>query len=489
MMGDVAGQHGLFAVGADQHAHVARRVAGGGDQGHFLAQPVIACHQDGEPARHDRPHRVLEHGPVLAGRAVRGPVVVLVLAEHVAGLGEGRHPLAAGQRRIPADMVDVQMRAQHGVDAVRRIAGGGEIAPAVKADAYGHGAAACAHAALAAGANRLGVARIEEGLALRRAGITRPILVLGPPNPQLLGPALRAGLSLSVGTPRVARLVAEAAAELGVRAAVHLEIDTGMRRYGLEPDVAVDVARMAASGSDLQIEGVYSHFATADEASDRFAHEQAGRFAAVWEALRRFGVTPPYVHLANSAATLRPVPIQLDGSVTVVQRVGLALYGLSPSASVPVPPAFRPVMTLKTRLARVFNLAAGEGVSYGLTYVTERPVRCATVPVGYGDGLPLRLSNHGWLAIDGAACPIRGRVCMDQTVIEVDGAGAVAEGDEAVVFGPAPGAMTVDDVARLAGTINYEVVTAVAARVPRIYLEHGRPVAIADLEGLERTTS
>ncbi|MBX6342344.1 MAG: alanine racemase, partial [Thermomicrobiaceae bacterium] len=267
---------------------------------------------------------------------------------------------------------------------------------------------------------------------------------------------------------------------------LHLKVDTGMHRFGVEPEGALALARAILADPRFALEGLYTHFATADEADTTFLDEQLRRFGAVRRALREAGIDPPLVHAANSPAALRGRAAALgrDLDDAPVVRAGLALYGLAPSPAVPLPVGFRPALRLETRVGRVFTLAPGEGVSYGLTYVAERPVRCATLPVGYGDGLPRQLSSQGWVVVRGVRCPILGRVCMDQTVVDVSAAGEVAEGDAAVVLGDGrDGAMTPDEVARLCGTINYEVVTALAARVPRVYLRGGRPVAVSDLLG------
>ena len=365
-----------------------------------------------------------------------------------------------------------------------RLPDGVELMAVVKANAYGHGLVPCARQALAAGAGRLAVARIDEGLLLRAAGFTAPVLALGPANPALASRAARGGVAVTVGSVAGARALHAGLGSDDPALDVHIKVDTGMHRYGVEPTEAVALARAVSGDARLRLEGLFTHFATADEADGAFLHEQARRFAGVRRALAAAGLAPPLVHLANSAAALRGVVEPAgDPPGRPLVRAGLLLYGLSPSAHIPAPAAFRPVMTLLTRVARVFTLPAGEGVSYGLTFTADRPLRCATLPIGYGDGLSRRLSNQGWAAVSGSACPIRGRVCMDQTVVEVESAPAVAEGDVAVMLGTAP-AMSAEDAARLGGTINYEVVTAISARVPRVYLRGGRAVAVSDLFGL-----
>jgi alanine racemase len=363
---------------------------------------------------------------------------------------------------------------------------GAGLMAVAKANAYGHGLVPCAQAALDAGATHLAVARIEEGLLLRTSGITAPILVLGPSNPFLVRHAVANGIALAIGSFESVQAIAAGLGDGLGPASLHLKIDSGMHRYGVQPDDAPNLARAITQDSRLALEGLFTHFATADAADDRFLREQVRRFTAVRQELAHAGINPPLVHLANSPATLRRVPhwpdLRLHGEISLV-RTGVAMYGLSPSADVPVSREFQPVMTLKTRLARVFTIAPGEGVSYGLTYVASERVRCATLPLGYGDGLARQLSNRGWAVIHGTSCPIRGRVSMDQTVVEIGDLDA-AEGDEAVVIGDGrDGAMTASQVAALYGTINYEVVTAIPERVPRVYLRDGKPAAILDLIG------
>jgi alanine racemase len=265
---------------------------------------------------------------------------------------------------------------------------------------------------------------------------------------------------------------------------VHLKIDTGMHRYGLLGEEAVALAQRIVNDPHLTFDGFFSHFATADEEDDEFTREQVERFQVAWTALMAAGLEPRYVHLANSAGTLRGAFPVVEGK-RALARVGLALHGLSPSSAVAVSNDFRPVMTFKSRIARVFTLPEGAGVSYGLTYRSPSAVRCATLPVGYADGFSRHLSNKGWALVRGVPCPIRGRVCMDQSVIEVEGAGDVSEGDEVILIGDgSDGAMTADQVAEICGTINYEVIASLSTRVPRIYVQDGRPVAVSDLRGL-----
>lgn len=359
-----------------------------------------------------------------------------------------------------------------------------ELMAVVKANAYGHGLVPCARTALDAGAAWLAVARIEEGLLLRQHGIDGRILVIGPPNPALLPAAISADLAIATGTTASLHDISQSAHVLGRPARVHLKLETGLHRYGIEREQALSLARAIAADPLVTLEGVYTHCASADEIADDFVQTQVERFESTLAALRAADIAVPYAHLANSAAALRSIIPRIPGSLPVV-RTGYALYGLSPSSEVPVPSGFRPVLTLKSRIARTFTLPSGEGVSYGRTYRAERPTRCATLPIGYGDGLSRQLSNKGWALANGARCPIAGRVAMDLTVIEIEQAPNATEGDEVTLISDGrDGAMTVDEVAALCGTIGYEIVTALSARLPRVYLRTGRPVAVSDLRGL-----
>ena len=359
-----------------------------------------------------------------------------------------------------------------------------ELMAVVKANAYGHGLVPCARTALEAGADWLAVARIEEGLVLRQHGIAGRILVIGPPNPALLSAAIAADLAIAAGTLASLHDISQSAHALGRPARVHLKLETGLHRYGIEREQALSLARAIAADPLLTLEGVYTHCASADEIADDFVQMQVERFESTLAGLASAGIAVPYAHFANSAATLRGIIPHIPGSQSAV-RTGYALYGLSPSSEVPVPSGFRPVLTLKSRIARTFTLPAGEGISYGRTYRAERPTRCATLPIGYGDGISRQLSNKGWALVRGARCPIAGRVAMDLTVIEIEHAPDAREGDEVTLISDGhDGAMTVDDAAELCGTIGYEIVTALSARLPRVFLRDGQPVAVSDLRGL-----
>lgn len=336
----------------------------------------------------------------------------------------------------------------------------------VKADAYGHGLAMCGLAAEATGAEWLGVARIQEGLRLRAAGVTLPVLVLGPPNLAELRLAVAAGLTLAVGAEHALQAVIALATE-GVRANVHLKVDTGMRRYGFTSAEVADAAqKLVAAG--VSIDGVFTHFASADDLDPTPTEEALADFAVARNNLRAVGVEPRWAHAANSAGLLTGFTAD-----TTMVRSGIATYGLSPSPEVPVPDAFEPIAEVWSTVERRFVVQPGQGVTYNHTWIAQEPTDAGAVPVGYADGFPRNLANKGWLVVDGVRAPILGRVCMDQTVAQVP-AGTTA-GAAVQVTGQAP-AMSFAEIGTLAGTNNYEVATRMMARMPRVYLVGEQPL-------------
>lgn len=336
----------------------------------------------------------------------------------------------------------------------------------VKANAYGHGAVEVARAALAAGVAGLCVARADEGLALRRAGVKAPVWVLGWISPDAAPACVEARLTPTVNSLDQAEALA--AANHGPPLPVHVKVDTGMSRYGLLPDEVLPFVRALSRFPQLRFEGLWTHFARADEADPTPTHTQLAVFRAVRQALVEAGYPPALCHVAASAATLRP---EFAGDLFDAVRVGIALYGLYPGDEVAWPVSLTPVMSWKARVARVRTLPAGTPVSYGGTFITPRPMRVALIPVGYGDGYPRALSSRGAVLIRGQRCPILGRVCMDSFVVDVDHLEDVREGDEVVLLGrQGQERITADELARQLNTINYEIVTRIMARVPRVYV-------------------
>ncbi|MEU4425002.1 alanine racemase [Actinoplanes sp. NPDC024001] len=341
-----------------------------------------------------------------------------------------------------------------------------EVLVAVKADGYGHGMVPSARAALAGGATWLGVATLEEGLEVRRAGIDAPILawLLSPGLPLEQGVA--ADIDLSAATPALLDEVVAAGRRAGRTARVHLKLDTGLARGGATPDewpALLEAAAKAQADGHVEVVGVWSHFACADEPGHESVDRQLAVFTEGLALAERWGITPRYRHIANSAATL----IRPDAHFNLV-RVGIAAYGLSPVAGETF--GLRPAMTARARVTLTKRVPAGQGVSYGLTYVTPRETTLAVVPLGYGDGVPRHASSAGPVLIGGTVARIAGRVCMDQVVVDV-GDEPVVAGDVATLFGPGThGEPTADDWAAATGTINYEIVTRFgSSRVPRHY--------------------
>ena len=345
-----------------------------------------------------------------------------------------------------------------------------EVMAVVKADGYGHGLVPAARAALAGGASWLGVAFLEEAMALRSAGILAPVLCwLAVPGEDIAA-AVAADIDVSVSAPWALAEVVAAAGETGQRARVHLKVDTGLSRGGATaadwPEL-VTAAAKAAVADEVEVIGIWSHFAYADAPGHPTIAGQVAAFTEAVAAARRLGVDPPLRHLANSAATLTLPEAHFD-----LVRPGIAVYGLTP-----VPPqqyGLEPAMTLRSRVALVKRVPAGSGVSYGHVHVTERETGLALVPLGYADGVPRAATSVGPVWLGGRRRVVAGRVCMDQFVVDV-GDDAVAAGDEVVLFGPGTrGEPTAQDWADLLGTISYEIVTRVGARVPRTFAGGGR---------------
>ncbi len=338
-----------------------------------------------------------------------------------------------------------------------------EVMAVVKADGYGHGMLPAARAALAGGATWLGVATLDEALALRRAGLTAPVLAWLHAPGMPLHDGVAADVDLSAGSlTQFAELVA-AARRAQRPARAHLKLDTGLGRGGAtaaEWPVLLEAAAKSQADGEVEVVGVWSHFASADRPGDESIDRQLAAFADGLAVAERAGIAARYRHIANSAATLSRPDAHYD-----LVRPGLAIYGLSPIEGQRY--GLRPAMTARARVALTKRVPAGHGVSYGLTYVTPRETTLALVPLGYGDGVPRHASGTGPVELGGKVRTIAGRVCMDQIVLDC-GDDPVAPGDVATLFGPER--PTADDWAAASGTINYEIVTRFGgSRVPRVY--------------------
>ena len=370
----------------------------------------------------------------------------------------------------------------HNVRELRRITRpDARLMGVVKANGYGHGAIEVARCALQNGAERLGVARIDEGIQLRQAGIKAPILIFGHTLPQLAAELLEYDLTQTVYTPDFARALAQSAVSKGKKIKIHLKVDSGMGRLGLllqnfnshhsDPMIhtaAVDETLAIAGLNGLELEGIFTHFATADSVDKRYAEYQLDLFLNYLNRVRKAGLNPAVKHAANSAALIDMPQSHLD-----MVRPGIAIYGLYPSDDVNKKRlSLRLAMTLRTKVIQLKKVPAGFNISYGITYKTPKPTTIATVPVGYADGLNRLLSSRGQMLVHGERVPIVGRICMDLTMLDVGNIENVQVGDEAVIFGKQGNeSLTVDEMAKSLNTISYEIVSTVTARVPRIYLK------------------
>jgi alanine racemase len=341
-----------------------------------------------------------------------------------------------------------------------------EVMAVVKADGYGHGMVPVARAAIEAGATWLGACTLGEALTLRAAGIEAPVLAWLVAPGQPLHRAVEAGVDLSAGSPELLAEVIAGGRAAGRPARVHLKIDTGLNRGGAKPSdwpALVDAAARAQTRGELDVVGLWSHFACADMVGHPSVDAQLAEFDRASAVAARHGITPRYRHMANSAALLTRPDSHFD-----LIRAGVAIYGLSPVAGESF--GLRPAMTVRARVVLAKRVPGGEGVAYGHTYTTDGRTTLAVVPLGYGDGLPRQASNTGRVLLGGRQRTVAGRVSMDQIVLDC-GDDPVRAGDVAIVFGPGDqGEPTADDWARVVGTINYEIVTRIGGvRVPRVY--------------------
>ena len=337
----------------------------------------------------------------------------------------------------------------------------------VKANGYGHGAVQVATAALAGGATGLCVAIVDEGVALRRAGITAPILLLSEQPPELADLIVGYQLTPTVTTTRGAAVLAASAAAADQTIKVHIKVDTGMHRVGVAPNETVSLASFVSSYESLTIEGVYTHFAVADDPSHPANAAQLSAFNTVLENLSSRGINPPLVHAANSAAALAN-----ESSRFTMVRLGIAMYGLRPGAGVAeLCAGLIPAMSLKARVSAVRWVEAGEAVSYGLVRPLAKGSLIATVPIGYADGVPRALGRTNvQVLLNGVPRTIAGTITMDQLMIDCESDSSVMVGDEVVLIGKqGEHSVTADDWAEVLGTIGYEIVCGISPRIFRRY--------------------
>ena len=377
---------------------------------------------------------------------------------------------------------------RHNFRTVKARAGALPLCAVVKADSYGHGAVQCARVFAEEGAAWLAVSCLAEALQLRQAGQTLPILILGHVQPEYAADLIRRNITAACYSLPQAKALSEAAQAAGGRVQIHLKADTGMGRIGFalrtDFDAAIREMLAACALPGLQMTGLFQHFAVADDNSaDNIAYtnEQYQLFVRAYKALKAAGQEPPLVHCDNSAGVmLHPEWPQSEITAPCMARPGIILYGFDPSDEVRFG-QFRPVMKLKTVVSMVKQLQPGQSTSYGRRFVAEKPTLVATLCTGYADGYPRLLScGKGIVEVHGTPCPVLGRVCMDQLMVDVSAVpGPVQEGDEAILWGGTV-SDSAEDIARKTDTISYEVLCGVSRRVPRVYLEHGRITAVED---------
>lgn len=368
----------------------------------------------------------------------------------------------------------------HNLELLAARAPGRRVMPAVKADAYGHGAAAVAGACERSRVEMMAVATVHEFLYLREQGITTPILILQELFPEERDTALRSGARLTVGSLAYATAVSEAAQRNNTTAMIHINVDTGMGRMGLfSSNPTQDILEICSLGN-VTVEGVYSHFPDSDEADKTFARDQIRQFTELLAYLREYGITPRFTHIANSGALI-DFP---EESAFDLIRPGVALYGMYPSPDVRHDVGLQPVMSLESAIVKLTRYDREWTVGYGRSYAVGPGSLIGIVPIGYGDGYRRSLSNRGEVLCHGRRIPIAGRVSMDMIAIDVTGiAPRVRLGDPVVLMGRSADdngnieEILAEDIAAQTGTIPYEVTCGITARVPRVYLRDKTPVA------------
>lgn len=369
--------------------------------------------------------------------------------------------------KIDLDAVRFNLKSIEGILAEQA-----SVLAVVKADGYGHGAQQIAKAIEEE--RRLfgfAVATVQEALDLRKGGVKKPILILGYVFEEDYEELIRENIRLTVYSYEMAEQISEAAGRIGTDAYLHIKIDTGMGRLGYRPteESAGEIKRTAAL-SHIVAEGIFTHFARADEADKSFAKAQLKQFLSFCELLVQRGISIPLRHCANSAA-IAGLP---EAGLNLV-RAGIVLYGLAPSEEIRQElPALKPVMEIKSRIVHLKMLEAGRSISYGGTYQLKEPRKIATIPVGYADGWPRSLSNRGYVLIRGQKAPILGRICMDQMMADVTDIDGVRLLDLVTLLGESCGQhLSMEELARLSGRFNYEFACCIGKRVPRIYYSGG----------------
>lgn len=338
-----------------------------------------------------------------------------------------------------------------------------KICAIVKADAYGHGAVKCAEVAIKAGADLLAIAILDEAIELRENGIKEPVLALGYIPKEEYSLAIKNDITFTIYSQEAVISLSQAALKENKRVKVHIKIDTGMGRLGVPVEEAGRLAKFVSTLEGIELEGIFSHFASADELDASYTFEQLKRFKKAIADIESEGINIPIKHIANSAATVRFPETHLD-----MVRLGIVMYGLWPSEEIEHNYDLKPAMKLKAQIAYLKDVSEGMSISYGRTYVTEKKAKIATLPLGYADGFTRRLSGQTSALINGKLAPLIGRICMDQCMADVSLIDDVKIGDTAILFGDKK--LTVDELAAKVDTINYELICMIGKRVPRVYL-------------------
>ncbi len=360
--------------------------------------------------------------------------------------------------------IDLKKYANNLQQVRRRVGNDPLIMAVVKADAYGHGSLPLASKAVEAGADRLAVALVEEGVELRQGGLEGPIQVMGGFVPEQVDAAIEHGLILTINNLELARFVAEKARSLGEKITVHVKVDTGMGRMGPLPEEGIKLVREIKRMEGLYLEGVMSHMSSADEADKGYTWAQFEKFEEIIGALKGQGIEVPITHIANSATLIDFPEMSLD-----MVRPGIMTYGLWPSEEVNQKAvSIEPVLEWKARLVQIKEVPGGSFISYRRTYSTPQAQVHGLIPMGFADGFSRLLSNQGEVLIGGERAPVRGVVCMDQVVVDITDIPGVQVGDEVVIIGrQGDQEITADEIAEKIKSINYEVVCKISKRVPR----------------------
>lgn len=348
----------------------------------------------------------------------------------------------------------------------------------VKANAYGHGASTCARIFIENGANKLGVSILSEGITLRKSGITAPILLLNYTPVEQYKTLIENDLTQTIFKYEDAKKLSDIACNLKKVVKIHIKIETGMNRIGFLPNKdSIDEILNIVKLPNIDVEGIYTHFATADENDKEFSKKQFEKFMWVINRLEELNIDIPIKHVSNSAAIIDLPEYRLD-----MVRPGIILYGYYPSSFVRKDLLdIKPAMELKSRISNIKTIKKGEGIGYGQKFITDRESKIATLPIGYADGYPRLLSNKANVSIRGTNAPIIGSICMDQLMIDITDIDNICIDDEAVLFGYKEKSYPkVEDLAKEIGTINYELLCMISMRVPRVYVKNNRIVHVEE---------